>query len=158
MEKPRETWEVLSDEFMGHGLFVPAEEAKSFSQSQLTREALRKKIREVDTRRRFRQFMEYPQVDTLVEDSELLNEMERCLQDPENEFTKKICTHFHELSLAEVKNSIKGLRYRAKWVKVWKLITSPKFVFAIVGFIVFVVAAVLAYSWYIKSRPKGKYV
>ena len=132
---------------------ITEEEAKKMA-TNLTTTTIKTKIKELDIKRRFKQFSECPKVDTLIEDTELLNEMEIALRDPNNEFTKKIMANFKELTVAQVAKSITGLRYRAKWVRVWRFLTSWKLLAGFFAFVVLVVSGVLMYSKYQHVRVK----
>ena len=127
---------IIKEELQSHGLLITEEEAKEMAKpGNLTKNRISKKIQELETQRKFKVFMEKPTANSLVEDSDLLNELDKVLKDPDNEYTKRIQSQLKELTIDQIQSSLKALRYRAKWVRVWNMITSWKaiaFIFAIV--------------------------
>ncbi len=144
-----ETATLIKDELLKLRLVLTKEEAEELAQTQnLTEPVLRQKIKELDKKRRFQQFMQSPNSATLMEDTEILEDVDAALRDPNHELTQKIQRHFRNMSLDQVRNSIRGLRYRARWMGAWKMLLSPKVIFSILGVIAVFVAIILYRVWY----------
>jgi len=149
----RESAEYISTEFASIGLLISYEDAKKLAKkTNFTLENIKEKIKEMDLERRFKAFSSRPSVDALINDEELLETMAKAIKDPNHEFTKKIKSQFKELTLEQVSQSIRGIKIRAKWMRVWKMLTSWKTIVAFLGFVILVIAAVMGYASYKRSQ------
>ena len=144
--------DTICYELMSHELVISREEATKLAK-ECNYTKLMKTIEGADLKRRFKLFSENPSVDVLVDDAELLDEVKEAIRNPNHPFTKKLKANFKELTIEQVANSMKFIRYRAKWARVWRTATSWKTIVIFFGFIILVIAGVMWYASYTRNGP-----
>eukprot|EP00826_Nyctotherus_ovalis_P005248 TRINITY_DN11179_c0_g1_i5.p1 TRINITY_DN11179_c0_g1~~TRINITY_DN11179_c0_g1_i5.p1 ORF type:complete len:189 (-),score=22.01 TRINITY_DN11179_c0_g1_i5:178-744(-) len=107
----------ISQEFESHGLILTEHEIKELARPEnCSTEVVIKKINDVDLRQRFKAFSKCMTIDDLLDDAELFEELERIIQNPNHELTRRL----NKDTLEDLSNSLKALKHKTAAAKFWR--------------------------------------